>query len=135
MGENSQFLISLIQVTVVAITGIGGIWLTKRKNSDETENMVIKQLQDEFKKRDEKEEKLIIRFEKLEQINAELREENLQLMIRSNQVILEKNNIEATLLLRIKRLESENIELEGIIRSLNAEIATYNAKSDKVVDS
>lgn len=135
MGENGKFIVDLLQWGVVAFTGIGGVLLTRKTSNNEAENMIITQLQTEFDKRDRRENEMLERFDRLEQINSKLREENLELMLRTNKIGLEKSNIEATLLLRIKRLESENLELESIITGLNEEIARYKESIEKSVDN
>ena len=99
---------------------IGAIGMNNNRVKDRKSNeqVLIDQLQEELKSRDNRMDSITARLDILERDNTSLRTINHNLQIERDMAILEKEKIERNLVERIDKLERENEDLKAKIIEL-----------------
>lgn len=103
--------------------GVGGValltlWYTQRDKTREKELAFMERLSAELHKKDEQYKELSEKIDKMETLNNEYRQKNLDLMTENTLLKLEKDKLEQSMELRIQELERKNKELQLEIEKL-----------------
>lgn len=103
--------------------GVGGvallsIYFSQRDKNNSNEQEFIRQMKEQLDNSDDRYERLLNRIEKIEEINATLRSENLNITHERNTLLISKQNMEKELVQKIETLVKENEALKKRIRKL-----------------
>ena len=103
--------------------GVGGvallsIYFSQKDKNNSNEQEFIRQMKEQLDNSDDRYERLLNRIEKIEEINATLRSENLNITHERNTLLISKQNMEKELVLKIETLVKENEALKKRIRKL-----------------
>lgn len=107
--------------------GVGGValltlYFSQKDKSKSNERGLIEKMKEQLDSGDMRYEKLVERVEKLENVNMDLREKNLEIIHEKNQAIMEKENVEQRLVEKIEELQKENELLKDKIRELEEQL-------------
>lgn len=103
--------------------GVGGvallsIYFSQKDKNNSNEQEFIRQMKEQLDNSDDRYERLLSRIEKIEEINATLRSENLNITHERNTLLISKQNMEKELVQKIETLVKENEALKKRIRKL-----------------
>lgn len=103
--------------------GVGGvallsIYFSQKDKNNSNEQEFIRQMKEQLDNSDDRYERLLNRIEKIEEINATLRSENLNITHERNTLLISKQNMEKELVQKIETLVKENEALKKRIRKL-----------------